>query len=261
MDASFLHIEDDVTPHAHRRREHLRGARRRRSTSCVEMVGGKLPLVPRYRQKVRFVPLALGRPVWVDDPHFNLDYHLRHTALPGPGRRGAAARHWRRGCSPSTSTGPSRCGRSGWSRGSSEGRWALLSKVHHCMVDGVSATDLMSVMFDRRPGAAPAPSAGRPSRSRPRLELLAAHAHGAVARPARAAADRARPRARAARSLARRCDIVRAVSRPPASCARWSAHRSTGPIGPHRAWSWAHVRLSDVKAVRAASAAPSTTSC
>src|SRR5204862_206703 len=50
-----------------------------------EMVAGKLGLVPRYRQKVRFVPLGLGRPVWVDDAHFNLSYHLRHTALPAPG--------------------------------------------------------------------------------------------------------------------------------------------------------------------------------
>jgi len=49
------------------------------------MVGAKLGLVPRYRQKIRFVPLAIGRPRWVDDPHFNLGYHLRHTALPSPG--------------------------------------------------------------------------------------------------------------------------------------------------------------------------------
>ena len=54
------------------------------------MVAGKLPAVPRYRQKVRFVPLQLGRPVWVDDPHFNLGYHLRHTALAAPGRRPAS---------------------------------------------------------------------------------------------------------------------------------------------------------------------------
>ena len=92
------------------------------------MVAGKLAAVPRYRQKVRFVPLGLGRPVWVDDPHFNLGYHLRHTALPAPGgdaelRNLAGARS-----SPSSSTATSRCGRCGWSRGSSDGRWALLSQ-------------------------------------------------------------------------------------------------------------------------------------
>ena len=49
------------------------------------MVEGKLHLTPRYRQKVRFVPLGMGEPVWVDDPHFNIDYHLRHSAVPSPG--------------------------------------------------------------------------------------------------------------------------------------------------------------------------------
>ena len=52
----------------------------------VDLVASKLPLLPRYRQKVRFVPGHLGRPVWVDDPHFNLAYHVRHSALPPPGR-------------------------------------------------------------------------------------------------------------------------------------------------------------------------------
>ena len=49
------------------------------------LVASKLDLIPRYRQRVRSVPLELGRPLWVDDPHFDLDYHLRHTALPTPG--------------------------------------------------------------------------------------------------------------------------------------------------------------------------------
>ena len=56
-----------------------------RFADIVDMVDAKLDLVPRYRQKVRFVPLELGRPVWVDDPHFNIEYHLRHSALPAPG--------------------------------------------------------------------------------------------------------------------------------------------------------------------------------
>ena len=118
-----------------------------------EMVASKLDIVPRYRQKVRFVPLALGRPVWVDDPHFNLGYHLRHSALPAPGteemlRRTAArifAQHLDRR-------------KPLWEiwmvEGLGDNRWALLSKVHHCMVDGVSATDLMTVMFDDVPAAA-----------------------------------------------------------------------------------------------------------
>ena len=84
QDASFLHIENDSSP------MHVGGV------SIFEgppppfeafqaMIASKLPLVPRYRQTVRFVPGALSRPVWVDDQHFNLSYHVRRTALPQPG--------------------------------------------------------------------------------------------------------------------------------------------------------------------------------
>ena len=51
----------------------------------------RLHLVPRYRQKLAEPPLQTGRPLWVDDPNFNLEYHVRQTALPRPGQRGAAA--------------------------------------------------------------------------------------------------------------------------------------------------------------------------
>ena len=151
------------------------------------MVDGKLGLVPRYRQKVRFVPLGLGRPVWVDDPHFNLSYHLRHSALPSPGSdeqlRSTAARVFAQHLDRHKPL---------WEiwmiEGLSRGRWALLSKVHHCMVDGVAATDLMSVMFDegsppleQRPVDA-GTRAGR--RGAPR-----AHPHAQDIRPGRAAAQ------------------------------------------------------------------------
>src|ERR1700756_2296426 len=149
LDASFLHIEGPATP------MHIGGVSVFEGPPppferLEEMVLSKLDTVPRYRQKVRFVPLGLGQPVWVDDPHFNLGYHLRHSALPAPGteealRRTAArifAQHLDRR-------------KPLWEiwmvEGLSENRWALLSKVHHCMVDGVSATDLMTVMFDDNP--------------------------------------------------------------------------------------------------------------
>ena len=115
IDSSFLHVENDVTP------MHIGGVSLFEGPpppfeDLKAMVAGKLDLVPRYRQKVRFVPLAAGSPVWVDDPHFSLDYHVRHTADPGPRRRGAAAPAWPGGSSPSTSTATSRCGSCGRSR-------------------------------------------------------------------------------------------------------------------------------------------------
>src|SRR4051812_4097192 len=84
LDASFLHVEDTVT-HMHIGSVAIFEGPPPRHDELLAAIGTKLPLVPRYRQKVRFVPFALGRPVWVDDPHFVLDYHVRHTALPAPG--------------------------------------------------------------------------------------------------------------------------------------------------------------------------------
>src|SRR5438477_31448 len=83
-DAWFLHLEGPMNP------MHIVGVSIFEGPAppferLEEIVDAKLGMVPRYRQKVRFVPLGMGRPVWVDDPHFNLSYHLRHTALPPPG--------------------------------------------------------------------------------------------------------------------------------------------------------------------------------
>src|ERR1700677_4670348 len=156
VDASFLHIEGPMNP------MHVGGVSIFEGPAppferLEEMVAGKLDLVPRYRQKIRFIPFGLGRPVWVDDPYFNLSYHLRHIALPAPGSdeqlRRTAARVFAQRLDRSKPL---------WEiwmvEGLSESRWVLLSKVHHCMVDGVSATDLMSVMFeDGTVSAAPDP--------------------------------------------------------------------------------------------------------
>src|SRR6202012_4359031 len=110
------------------------------------MVAGKLALVPRYRQKVRSVPLAAGPPVWVEGPPLRIDYHLPRTAIPARGEdaqlRQMAARVFSQALDRNKPL---------WElwmvEGMTGGRWALLSKVHHCMVDGVAAADLMSVMF------------------------------------------------------------------------------------------------------------------
>ena len=84
QDASFLHVENDVN-HMHIASIAIFEGPAPAQSEIVQMVCAKLHLVPRYRQVVRFVPLELGRPVWIDDPHFNLRYHIRHTGLPSPG--------------------------------------------------------------------------------------------------------------------------------------------------------------------------------
>ena len=247
QDASFLHIENDRSP------MHIGGV------SIFEgpppefarlsaMVEPKLDRVPRYRQKVRFVPLGAGSPVWIDDPHFKLEYHLRHTAIPEPGTeaqlRKMAGRVFSQHLDRSKPL---------WElwmvTGLDQGRWALMSKVHHCMVDGVAATDLMSVMFDDSAEHAavttwsPAPE---PSDAEIVLRTLTRRALDPrqQLRSARAAV---RTPMQTARSVA---EFVRGMAGTVPSLRPVSASSLTGPIGPHRVWSWADVRLGDVKAIR-----------
>jgi diacylglycerol O-acyltransferase / wax synthase len=247
IDSSFLHIENDTTP------MHIGGVSIFAGPpppfeDLREMVAGKLDLVPRYRQKVRFVPLAAGPPAWVEDPHFSLDYHLRHTAIPAPGSeqqlRQMASRVFSQHLDRNKPL---------WElwfvEGLQEGRWALLSKVHHCMVDGVAATDLMSVMFSDTTAHGPAKEFSAPPEPSGWEILLRT-----VARRASPAGqlETLRQAVRAPRETLRSlAEIARATASAGPSLRPIGSSSLTGPIGPHRRWSWAQVRLTDVKSVRA----------
>ena len=215
-------------------------------------VQGKLHLVPRYRQKVRFPPLRVGPPVWIDDIHFNLEYHVRRTALATPG--GEAELKTLVGRVMSQQLDRNKPLWELWvAEGLENGRWALISKTHHCMVDGVSATDLLSVLLDSERD--PAPSVAPPWRptSEPSIGAMVADpiarrmasprdALGGV----RAAIGRPRELAELALETVKGTAAMRGLLRP--------TPRSSlnGRIGPHRRWDWAHAQLSDVKAVRGA---------
>jgi WS/DGAT/MGAT family acyltransferase len=219
------------------------------------MVAGKLGLVPRYRQKVRSVPLAVGPPVWIDDPHFSLDYHLRHTAIPAPGSeeqlRQMASRVFSQALDRDKPLWEL------WAvEGLRRGRWALLSKVHHCMVDGVAATDLMSVMFsddtarsgaDARGGSSAREWAPAPEPTGPEVLVRTIVRRASPAGQLEALRRMAGAPRETLRSLA---EIVRATAAASPSMRPVAASSLTGPIGPHRRWSWAEARLSDVKAIR-----------
>jgi diacylglycerol O-acyltransferase len=248
IDSSFLHVENATTP------MHI-GA-----VSIFEgppppfedlraMVAGKLELVPRYRQKVRNVALAISSPAWIDDPHFSLDYHLRHTAVPAPGSeqqlREMASRVFSQHLDRDKPL---------WELWVVErlegGRWALLSKVHHCMVDGVAATDLMSVMFsDTTVGAAPREWAPAPEPSDIEL-FVRTLVHRAT--PDGQLQTLRRVLAAPLQTLRSLAETARATAAASSSMRPVSASSLTGAIGPHRRWSWAQVRLSDVKRVRTA---------
>jgi WS/DGAT/MGAT family acyltransferase len=150
LDAAFLHLEDDSTAHMHVASVMVFAGKAPTQAELVQHVLGRLHLVPRYRQRLAYVPFGQGRPVWTDDPHFNPYYHIRHTALPQPEDEAALKRLAGRLFSQ-------RLDRSKplweiWLVNSmAGGRFALIAKTHHALVDGISGVDITTVLFDTTP--------------------------------------------------------------------------------------------------------------
>jgi diacylglycerol O-acyltransferase / wax synthase len=121
----------------------------------LDHVRGRLHLVPRFRQKLAHPPVQTGRPFWVDDSNFNLEYHVRHSALPAPGSeeqlRNMAARVFSQQLDRTKPL---------WElwlvQGLTRKRFALITKTHHALVDGVSGVDIATVLFDTKPVPEPA---------------------------------------------------------------------------------------------------------
>ncbi len=165
LDSTFLHLEDHSTAHMHVASVMVFEGSAPTLQELVDHVLGRLHLVPRYRQRLAHVPLGQGRPVWADDPHFNPYYHIRHTALPKPADDAALKRLAGRLFSQ-------RLDRSKplWEiwlvQSMSKGRFALIAKTHHALVDGISGVDITTVLFDTAaeplPGERQAPWSAKP---------------------------------------------------------------------------------------------------
>ncbi len=251
LDASFLHIEDAVT-HMHIGSVGLFEGPVPGAGEVREAIAARLPLVPRYRQKVRFVPLALGRPTWVDDPHFNLDYHVRRTALPAPGGDEELRNLVGRVMSQQLDRAKPL-----WEmwvvEGLDGGRWALISKTHHCLVDGVSATDLMSVVMTNEREPAPVEAGTWKAQREPNAAELVTHSLALRAASPYEAMRTVLSAARGPRRVARKAvDTTRGAVNLRSLLNPNPASSLNGPIGPHRRWAWARARLSEVKQIRAA---------
>jgi WS/DGAT/MGAT family acyltransferase len=216
-------------------------------------IRSRLHLVPRYRQKLAFPPLETGRPLWVDDPNFNLQYHVRHTALPSPGSeeqlRALAARvHSQRldRSKPLWET---------WLvQGLEENRFALISKTHHALVDGVSGVDLATVLFDAEPVPKSAPHEGEPWAPQPEpsaAQLAARGIKGLMRTPfelgGRAIGAAAHPQ----RSLEVAREAIEGVGE-----VAWAGLNPAPetplnvPIGPHRRFVFVRNELADFKLVK-----------
>jgi len=249
LDSSFLAIEDGVS-HMHIASIGIFEGPAPRYGDLVAMVAGKLRLVPRYRQVIERVPGDLGRPVWVDDPHFNIEYHVRHTALPEPGGEEEVRKLVGRIMSQQLDRAKPL-----WEiwmvDGLEGGRWALASKTHHCMVDGVSGTELLSVIMDLTPEVLPSePVEWEPQPHPSQLGLAMTAVIDMVKSPyeqfraARSAFRLPRNAVRELWAVGRGMSAMLGAVRPtpPSSL--------NGPIGPHRSWAWASTSVEDVRAVR-----------
>jgi diacylglycerol O-acyltransferase len=180
QDAMFLHAELDGLP------QHIGSVSiydqstapdgKVRFKQILAMLEDRVHLSPIFRRKLSFVPYNLGRPYWVEDPDFDMEYHVRHIALPKPG-------DWRQLCilAARIHSQPLRRDRPLWEMYVIEGLnnvegyppncFAILLKVHHCAMDGATGTQFMNIVHDLTPeisaaGAAPPWVVERPSKTR-----------------------------------------------------------------------------------------------
>jgi diacylglycerol O-acyltransferase / wax synthase len=216
-----------------------------------EHIASRLHLVPRFRQKLRFVPFGQGRPVWVDDPQFNLDYHVRHTALPSPGGEGQlrtlAARIFSQRLDR---TKPM------WEMwlvdGLEGGRFALVTKAHHCLVDGVSGVDITTVLFDldRESAQTSGPEPWLPQPEPSSAQLLAEALLQRATNPAemvRGARHAIGAPGRAADAIVKELGAAGSFIRTGFGAPRSAINHS---IGPYRRFGWVRTDLDDLKLVK-----------
>jgi diacylglycerol O-acyltransferase / wax synthase len=218
----------------------------------VHHVESRLHLVPRYRQKLAFPRLEMGRPMWIDDPRLNIDYHVRHTALPPPGSieelRLLAGRIFSQRLDRSKPL---------WEmwlvQGLSDNRFALITKTHHAMVDGVSGVDLATVLFDLDPvpQKLEADETWTPEPEPSQVELVAEGVMGLARTPfdlAGRAVSALRDPARAVREAREAAEGVGEIV--------WAGLNPAPdtplnvPIGPHRRVRWVQSRLEDFKEIK-----------
>jgi len=223
-----------------------------RYVDLVEHVRGRLELVPRFRQRLAVPPLEAGRPLWVDDVNFNLSYHIRHTALPEPGGEAQLKRLTARVFSQQLDRSKPL-----WEmwlvQGLERDRFAILTKTHHAMVDGISGVDIGTVLFDLEPVPEPAPveDGWEPHAAPGAAELMARAATDAAAAPLKLA-ERAVEAVRHPESAARRAsEAVEGLLEFAAALADPAPHVPLNqPIGPHRRFTWARSELATFKQIK-----------
>lgn len=249
LDTSFLHLEDPAT-HMHVACVLVFEGDPPRYDEFVEFVASRLHLVPRYRQKLGFVPLGQGRPRWMDDEDFDVRYHVRSTALPSPG-----GEHELQVLAGRVFGQQLNRDKPLWEmwlvEGLEGGRFAVLSKTHHALVDGISGLDVLSVLFAGQEEARdPGSWAPRPEPSP--LGLLAEALVERLTMPAEILRPVRALLRRPQRFVSRLVEAAQGVSAfaraglNPAPPSPYNARR----VGGDRRFVWVRASLDDLKAIK-----------
>jgi diacylglycerol O-acyltransferase / wax synthase len=252
LDTSFLHLEN-ATSHMHVGSVMTFEGPPPLYDELIAAFERRLPLVPRYRQRLAFVPLSQGRPKWVDDPHLNLRYHVRSTALPSPGSedqlKDLAGRVFSQQLDRDKPLWEA------WLvEGLEDDRFAMVSKTHHALVDGISGVDIISVLFDTSPEPVAPTGPGdrwlpRPLPSRTQLlgEALVERATipTEITRSLRAIVRGPRRLLAGLRDAAVGVGAMAWAGLNPAPSSPYNKD-----IGPHRRFTWVRANLNDLKAIK-----------
>jgi diacylglycerol O-acyltransferase / wax synthase len=252
IDASFLHQEGPAS-HMHIGAVLIFDGPPPPFVDYLDHIRNRLHLVPRYRQKLVQPPLESGRPLWVDDPSFNLEYHVRHAALPAPGTEQQLLQLVARIASQQLDRA-----RPLWEswlvEGLDDNRFALIFKTHHSLVDGVSGVDLATVLFDLEPRPTPPPMDLEPWHPKPEpspAELIAAGVRGMAKTTAEIAARAIGAATRPMTSLAVLRDAAEGIGE-----IVWAGLNPAPEtplnveIGPHRRYTVIRNQLRDYKDVK-----------
>ena len=214
-------------------------------------IRSKLQYIPRYRQKLEWVPYD-RRPVWVDDQHFDFQYHVRHTSLPRPGSDDQLRELAGRIVSIKLDRAKPL-----WElwvvEGLSNDRWALIAKIHHCMIDGMSGVDLTTILLNVGPTSEieeEPPWAPRPAPTPTQLAVAEAARFtrrmidgltnvGDMVKDGKSVTDRAVDRSAAALSSLKSGWLTSSAKTP-----------LNPDIGPSRRFNWTEMDLADIKAIK-----------
>jgi WS/DGAT/MGAT family acyltransferase len=220
-------------------------------TDVLRLVEARLSQVPRYRQRVLEVPLKQGRPVWIDETQFDLEYHVRRTALPAPGGEAELKKLVGRLFSQQLDRDKPL-----WElylvEGVGDGGFAVVSKTHHCMLDGVSGVDLATVLLDAAADSAPPgePAPWKPRKAPPQTDLLVASLKEQFSHPLRMAREALEPNSELVQLLG---SVASGIKPLLGVFSMGMAPESplNQPIGPHRRFEMLELPLSEIKEVRA----------